>query len=150
MTLRIQSFEEKIFKVFGQEFILHGIHYSEEGITLEKLFKLPLMVMPLTAELRNKVIANDHIWEESPTERQFRYNWLMLLRPMCLAVHNTERALLAEGVARAECVINVEDWLPNHMITVSFAQQGKSERQHRAIATYLSRNTTVRILQRDD
>ena len=74
----------------------------------------------------------------------------MLLRPMCLAVHNTERALLAEGVARAEVVVNLEDWLPNHMITVSIAQQGKSERQLRAIATYLSRNMTVRILQRDD
>ena len=69
---------------------------------------------------------------------------------MCLAVHNAERALLAEGVARAECEINVEDWLPNHMITVSIAQQEKFERQLRAIATYLSRNTTVRIMQRDD
>ena len=106
--------------------------------------------MPLTAELRNKIVANEHIWEETPTERHFRYNFLTLLRPMCLAVHNTERALLAEGIARAECVVNVEDWLPNHMITVSIAQQGKSERQLRAIATYLSRNTTVRIMQRED
>ena len=150
VTLRIQSFEKKIFKVFGQEFILHGIHYPEGGITLEKPFKLPLMVMPLTAELRNKITLNEHLWEESPTVQHFTYNWLKLLRPMCLAVHNAERALLAEGVARAECEINVEDWLPNHMITVSIAQQGKSERQLRAIATYLSRNTTVRIMQRDD
>ena len=40
VALRIQSFEEKIFKVFRQEFILHGIHYPEGGITLEKPFKL--------------------------------------------------------------------------------------------------------------
>ena len=47
---------------------------------------------------------------------------------MCLAVHNTEKALLAEGVARAECVVNVVDWIKKQ-ITVSIAQQGKFERQ---------------------